>query len=444
MWTFIKKESYDDFINQYQMLGDFAEELILLETDDAYFLPRLFAKNYPNKHLQIFSGNQDQFQPAEIKNIEFTGKLRDEQVSIINILAKSYNANDCLNGIVKARPGIGKTVMAIYLAAQLKIKTLIIVDNQNLMKQWIQAILDFTNFSTKDIGIIQKKAFGVDKDIIIGMAQTLLRKVKSNIQENFKIIDKAKIGLVIYDEVHATSSAPVFSKVSLLFRTKNIVGLSATPFQTGFAEILMKNSVGEIISDSKNYDTKPEYRLINYKSELDNKKIYVMNQMNDYLRKKSFYNKVIVSSPNYLNIIVNQTRKMVTEGHRIMILCFTKIQVTTISELLTERGIENTMFYGDQREITYKEKVLVATYSYAGKGFDYKELSCLILACPLAGKKSLIQVVGRILRRDLNKLNPVVIDLADLSVPGFTVPEIRMKRKVISDEFSCKIIDEYL
>jgi len=135
---------------------------------------------------------------------------------------------------------------------------------------------------------------------------------------------------------------------------------------------------------------------------------------------------------------------MVTEGHRIMILCFTKIQVTTISELLTERGIENTMFYGDQREITYKEKVLVATYSYAGKGFDYKELSCLILACPLAGKKSLIQVVGRILRRDLNKLNPVVIDLADLSVPGFTVPEIRMKRKVISDEFSCKIIDEYL
>ena len=162
------------------------------------------------------------------------------------------------------------------------------------MKQWIQAILDFTNFSTKDIGIIQKKAFGVDKDIIIGMAQTLLRKVKSNIQENFKIIDKAKIGLVIYDEVHATSSAPVFSKVSLLFRTKNIVGLSATPFQTGFAEILMKNSVGEIISDSKNYDTKPEYRLINYKSELDNKKIYVMNQMNDYLRKKSFYNKVIV------------------------------------------------------------------------------------------------------------------------------------------------------
>jgi superfamily II DNA or RNA helicase len=444
LWTYIKKERFDDFMNQYSSLENFSEELILLETDDAYFLPRLFAKNYPSKHLQIFSGNQDQFQPTEIKNIKFKGELREEQVNIINDLATIYQNNDnCLNGIVKARPGIGKTIMAIYLATQLKIKTLIIVDNQNLMKQWLQSFLDFTNLDIKDIGVIQKKAFGVDKGVIIGMAQTLLRKVKSNIQENFKIIDKAGIGLVIYDEVHSTSSAPVFSKVSLLFRTKNILGLSATPFQTGLAEILMKNSVGEIISNSKNYDTKPEYKLINYKSELDSKKIYVLNQMNDYLKKKSFYNKVIISSINYLNIIINQTRKAVGDGHRVMILCFTKIQVTTISNMLTENGIENTMFYGDQREIKYTETVLVATYSYAGKGFDYKQLSCLILACPLAGKKSLIQVVGRILRRDSNKLNPVVIDLADLSVPGFTIPEIRMKKKVILDEFECSITDEY-
>ena len=69
-------------------------------------------------------------------------------------------------------------------------------------------------------------------------------------------------------------------------------------------------------------------------------------------------------------------------------------------------------------------------------------MSCLILACPLAGKKSLIQVVGRVLRSDDNKLNPVVIDLADMSIPMFTIPEIRMKRKIIEDEFMCDIIEE--
>jgi len=334
-----------------------------------------------------------------------------------------------------------KTVLSVYLASQLKIKTLIIVDNQNLMKQWIEAFLKFTNLKVEDIGIIQKKAFGVDKNVIIAMAQTLLRKVKTKIHENFAIIDKAGIGLVVYDEVHATSSAPIFSKVSLLFRTRNILGLSATPFQTGLSEVLMKNTVGNIISESKKYDTKPEYRLLYYKSNLDNKKVYVMNKLDDYLKKKSFYNKVIIESKSYQNLIVDQTRSMVSKGHRVMILCFTKVQVTTLSGLLTQSGITNTMFYGDQKEINYDEKVLVATYSFAGRGFDYKELSCLILACPLAGKKSLIQVIGRILRKDEEKVSPVVIDLADLSVPNFTVPEIKMKHKIISDEFDCKIVE---
>ena len=276
------------------------------------------------------------------------------------------------------------------------------------------------------------------------MAQTLLRKVKTNIQQNFKALDKAGIGLVIYDEVHATSSAPIFSKVSLLFRTRNILGLSATPFQTGVAEVLMKNTVGEIISDSKNYDMKPEYRLLHYKSKLDRKKLYVLGKFSEYIQRKSFYNKIIIESVIYKKLILDQTREMVELGHRVIIICFTKKQVTTLSEMLTDNGLENKMFYGEDREITYNEKILVATYSFAGKGFDYKELSCLILACPLAGKKSLIQVIGRILRADENKLAPVVIDLADLSVPSFTIPEVRMKKKVITNEFECRIIEKDL
>lgn len=73
---------------------------------------------------------------------------------------------------------------------------------------------------------------------------------------------------------------------------------------------------------------------------------------------------------------------------------------------------------------------------------DYKELSCLILCTPLAGKKSLIQVVGRILRTNPGKLAPVVIDLADMSLPSFTIPEVRMKKKIIEEEFLCEIVEE--
>jgi len=75
--------------------------------------------------------------------------------------------------------------------------------------------------------------------------------------KNFGLIDSAKIGLVIYDEVHNTSSSSKFAKASLLFRTKNFLGFIGDTIQSGIAEILMKNTIGEIIYETKHYELKP-------------------------------------------------------------------------------------------------------------------------------------------------------------------------------------------
>lgn len=69
-------------------------------------------------------------------------------------------------------------------------------------------------------------------------------------------------------------------------------------------------------------------------------------------------------------------------------------------------------------------------------------LSALILACPLAGKKSLIQVIGRILRSKEGKKNPIVIDLIDMGFPQFFLPEVKKKIKILSSEFTgCQLYD---
>ena len=426
MWTYIKKDDVEEYLKQYPQLAEDFESLILLDTNDAFFLPRLFSVNYPSKHLCVFTGKQESYAPTKI-DVKFTGTLRDKQHDLVNTFLKIYKDKGYVNGIAKSYPGSGKTFMAIYLAAQWKIKTLIIVDNQNLMKQWIKTIIDFTNLTVDDIGIIQQKHLGLEKPIIIAMGQTLQSYLKRGIQEAFKLMDKAGIGLVVYDEVHTTSAAPVFSKISLLFRTRNIIGLSASPFHIGTQEILMHNTIGNIVYETKNYDMKPTYRLLFYKSALDSKKLFVISKMTEYLHRKALYNKLIISSDNYKNLILEQTRKMRALGHRIIIICFTKIQVTTISEMLEINGLKNTRFYGEEREIDFTENILVVTYSFCGKGFDFPALSCLILATPLAGRKSLIQVIGRILRTDHNKIAPVVIDLADMSLPFFTLPEVRVQ-----------------
>ena len=107
MWTYILKDDYEQFINQYYEFENFASDLILLETDDAYFLPRLFAKNYPSQFLKVFNANEESFKPTPIKNIDFKGKLREEQVEIIQSLSDIYQRDGYINGIVKARPGLG-------------------------------------------------------------------------------------------------------------------------------------------------------------------------------------------------------------------------------------------------------------------------------------------------------------------------------------------------
>jgi superfamily II DNA or RNA helicase len=367
LWTYVKKDEVENFLDNHTDLREFFNDLILHETPDAYFLPRLFSKNYPSKHLNVFEGKQDSYVPENI-NINFKGELREKQHLLVNKVLDIYNKNGYINGIAKSYPGSGKTVMSVYLAAKLKVKTLIIVDKQELMKQWIKAFLEFSDLTIDDIGIIQQKHFGVDRPVIIAMGQTLQSHLKKGIKEAFASLDKSKIGLVIYDEVHTTSSAPVFSRISLLFRTRNILGLSATPFHTGLSEVLMKNTIGDVVYETKNYDLKPEYKLLFYKSNLDQKKIYLMSKMTDFIQRKSIYNKFIVDSPNYINLILDQTKKMRDLGHRIIIICFTKAQIMKLSETFDNHGLEHKRFFGDEHDIDHTENILIATYSFAGKG----------------------------------------------------------------------------
>ena len=444
MWTYLPKKYTDEYLHQHPSLSDFFQQICLLETKDACFLPRLMINNFPSNRLIQYMGKKD---VTPIKtSFKFKGELRDNQKPIVDTMLGYVKNGGQVNGIIRARPGIGKTIMAIYVAAQLGLKTCIIVDNNNLLEQWIKAIYDFTNLTENDIGIVKQKLTVVDKPITIAMCQSLLSKLKGNIQSAFEFIDKGGFGLLFYDEVHSTSSSEKFAKVSLLFRTKNVIGLSATPFQTGISEILMKNTIGEIIYETNEYDLKPKYYMVYYDSGLgtknDGKYSRRLLRVNDYIRRKALYNKIIIDSEEYLKLITSYTKNLLGNGHRIIIICFTKKQVNLISERLTQINVVNRRYYGDEREIDKEnDKVLVVTYSYCGKGFDMRTLSALIYATPLAGKKSLIQTCGRILREYEGKQQPVVVDLIDMAFPFMSLKEIKNKTKIITEEFEIPILE---
>jgi superfamily II DNA or RNA helicase len=269
VWSYINKTDLESFINTYPNLAEGFNEINLHETDDKIFVPRLFFKNFP-KFIQVFENKE--IVVASPTFYKFTGTLRDEQAGFVQTMLNMYTQNSKhVNGIGKARPGFGKTVVSTYIAAKIGVKTCIVIDNENLMNQWVESFLKFTDLKPEDIGLIKGKHFVVDRPVVIATVQTLLSKIKTDMHKNFQLMDAARFGLVFYDEVHNTSSSSKYAKASLLFRTRNFIGLSATPFQSGTAEILMKNTIGEIIYETKHYDLKPIYILNYYDSKLTGK-----------------------------------------------------------------------------------------------------------------------------------------------------------------------------
>lgn len=437
MWTFIYKKDVNNYLLEHLVLSDNFDQFCLLETKDTFFLPRLFYYNYPSKYLQIYHG-KEQINSEKV-NFKFVKKLKPLQSDITSSVLKLYEQNNYVNGIIKAITGGGKTVLAIYLAHKIGLKTNIIVDNSGLMKQWIGEILEFTDLKKEDIGIVQQKLCVTSKPVCISMVHTLCSKIKTNVKSAFSDLDNG-FGLVIYDEVHASSATHYFSTSSLLFRTPNIIGLSATPFHTGVQDILMKNTIGNLIYETTEYELTPNYTFVYYDSGLGgrSKESYIMTKMSTNIMKKGYYNKIISNSNRYFEIIKEYTDLLYRQNHRIMIICMTKVQVKTVSDYLTRYGLINRKYYGDEKDDIdeINDKIIVATYKFCGKGFNYKALSAMILATPLAGKKSIIQAVGRILRNLEGKNKPTVIDLIDVGFPTFFIPEVNIKKRIIENEYN--------
>lgn len=435
MWTYINKSNIENYLMQYPQLQEHFHYLHLIETPDSIFLPRLLYKNYPSDYLKIYNG-KEQIEPHKII-INFKGQPRKLQAEALKVVLDNYNKNGFVNGILKLHPGAGKTVLTVLIASKLGLKTCILVDGDKLFQQWIKEIIEFSSLTENDIGIIKQKINVTNKPITIAMVQTLLSKIKNNFNKTIQEIDSARFGLVAYDEVHATSASEQFGRVSVLFRTLNTIGLSATPFKFGSQKILMNNTIGDLIYETKEYDLSPKYYFIHYSSGLgQTKKGRLVNHFNDFIQRRALYNKLLTDSEIYFKVLNKYIQHARSLGHIIFVLCMTKLQVQKISESLDKIGITHRRFYGDEREIDLEnDNIVIATYKYAGKGFNMKRLSAMIIATPISGKTSLIQVVGRILRSKEGKLDPIVYHLADRDFPIMTIPDVKKVKDVIKNEF---------
>lgn len=388
------------------------------EEDDRYlYLPRgqkyKLQEIFPEAEIQL----EAQVTNGQAIDIAFTGELRQNQQEAVNTLMQ-YDM-----GIMKAVPGFGKTVMALYMIAQRTVSTLVIVPNKEIQKQWKERIHEFLNIppgkSKRDsyIGIYNgsKKKLRGHIDIAVAASLANLENIAVTLKE---------YGMIIIDECHHAAS-DTFTRVLRNVNAKYIYGFSATPKRKDGLEKVMHMFCGPIRYETSSFQIQNTYRfqqlliprMTTMRCPDDNKTYtqYCSDIMNDQVR-------------NYL--IVKDVVKEFQNDGKIIILSERRQHLTILYEMLKHLHIHVYVLTGERktkerneiiakvRNFNSKEKfILLATSKLLGEGFDLPALSTLFLVMPISDESRIEQYTGRIHRNVEGKDMVKVYDYVDAHIP---------------------------
>lgn len=351
---------------------------------------------------------------------KFEGILRDYQKNVINSWKKSIKKTGG-GSIIAIKPGGGKTIISIATISEMKLKTIILVHNSDLLNQWIERLETF--LPSAKIGVIKGKICNTsNKDVVIGSIQSIsdIRKDNEYSSELFN-----EFGMLIIDECHHIG-AKSFSRCLKKIQPKYIIGLSATPQRDDGLTKVIKYYIGDICFDDtdikkteieKSLDHIPDANVILYKYKSNNLK-YCKTVLN--FKKKPNNAQMITNISNYKNrneFILSLLPDLIKEDRNILIITERRDHVFYFIENIIEQNISSCGVYvGSMKKDILKEskkkQILVGTYKMISEGFDCEKLDTLILATP---KKKLRQVVGRIQRTEKQFRNktPLIIDIID-------------------------------
>jgi superfamily II DNA or RNA helicase len=382
------------------------------ETLDKLLLPR----GLRDKALRIVAdaGSKlvitDGFASAFTLKTELLATLTPEQATAAAELGK----HDL--GMLVAPPGSGKTVVGCAHIARHQVPTLVIVDRKPLMEQWRDRLVTHLDLNPKQIGQLgggRTKATGV---VDVAMVQSLARR--DDLREL-----TAAYGLVIVDECHHVP-AVTFERAAREIPVRRWLGLTATPYRRDGLQSMMAMHCGPV-RHTMTMGTGPVLRtldLIIHKTDHD------VTEEGQHIQTTF---RGLVEDTKRTAAICDDIAQAMHAGRNCLVLTRWTEHLTSITEMLAERGVEALVLHGQmgkKARAAVIEKlaapldgevglVLAATSSLLGEGFDCPPLDTLFLAFPIKFKGSVVQCVGRVLRPIETKNRIEVHDYIDVRVP---------------------------
>ena len=378
--------------------------------ENDFYAPRGFIPDIIEycKKNQIEYKIQNETYKFDDVDLEFSGCLKPFQETATNIMLSENIGTLC------APTGSGKTVMGIYMIAERKQPTIIIVHTKELLFQWIERIKQFLNIDESDIGIVGSGQLDENKTICIALIQTLKKYPEVINQYSHLIVD----------ECHRCPSK-IFTDVVKEFQGRYMTGLSATPFRRdGLTKciswycgpILHKIEAQELIKEGHIIGVEAVVRRTNFVASMENP----ADEYSKLLQELS-----LDKERNLM--IIDDIITAVAMGETCLVLSDRKAHCQELQDLLSQQSsLKSTILTGDvdihkRQQIVEdvnagKIKILICTGQLIGEGFDCKNLTAVFLTLPIRFSGRVIQYIGRVLRPKKGKDKALVYDYFDPSV----------------------------
>ena len=373
------------------------------ENNDPTNLEQLTILQHKKIHIKQTKKNFNQGKPQYVRIIKkkYLGKKET-----YDICCKSPHNNFTANDIVVHNSG--KTVTAISIIVKRKQPTLIIVHSKELLYQWRDAIKQFTD---EDCGLIGDGKFQI-KPITVGIINT----VKKNVPKLEK-----QFGQIIMDECHRIVASS-WSETIQEFPAKHYLGLTATPFRRDglghaiFACIgpkrhkvdksmlfktkaVLKPDVYKVLSNFRYVFTNDYSTMITNLTQDNARNNLIVSTIVDDLKR---YNENILIVSDRKNHLLNMQEKLYNDY---------KLNSLVLTGSVSKKERTETI----EQVKSGKCKILFATLSLIGEGFDAPDLTTLIITTPVKFSGRLIQACGRVLRPKKGKI-PRIYDIRDPEV----------------------------
>jgi superfamily II DNA or RNA helicase len=341
--------------------------------------------------------------------ISFESRLYGKK-AVDRILQKRF-------GVLQAPTGSGKTVIAIETICERKEKTLIVVHTKELLHQWVARLLEHSNITKDDIGLIGDGKKTVGK-VTVGIINSL-RNISDKEPEFF---DKV-FGYVVVDECHRIPSS-TFSEFIINLDTKYMLGLSATPYRRDGLDLVIRIFMGDIIHKINTKTLQREGHILKAKltmiktrfSPYIDREIETGSNYQIIMRKlieDEERNKLIIDNVCWQSSMVKGIALVVSDRKEHCRILFDKIPHKKEMRLLTgdSSPAERKLITEELNE--GKVTILVATAQLIGEGYDVKHLSSVFLTTPIKYEGKLVQLIGRVLRTADGKEEAMIFDFND-------------------------------